>query len=945
MKNILYSKTGLLIINVLLLFFSVNSIAQTPPLIFTDQLPTDQNIIKGVLPNGMTYYIHKTDVTKDVASYYIIQNVGSVLENDNQQGLAHFLEHMAFNGTENFADKGILNNLQEKGLVFGKDINAYTSFDETVYNINNLPTTPKNIDTGLLILRDWSNYLLLTEKEIDAERGVIKEEWRTRQNGGMRIFKQTIGTLYNNAKYANRLPLGKMDIIDNFEYKALRDFYHDWYRTDLQAIAVIGDIDPTQIEDKIVKLFSSIPKVENPKKRFNVKIPENKELIYSLAKDKEVTTSQINFGIRFDKELKPETTEDLKTSLIHNMIIDMLYARLDEIKQKPDAPFLGTRLQYGHHSRLTEAFSFQIYPKPNQQKEAFKAGLTEVNRAVKYGFTNSEIERSITKLKSLYERQIKGYADRSHDQIINSIKKNYLEHSIITDIKKEYELASTLFFELNQAILHQGIKDLYKATSRYMVVTGVETENNLTKEEALTILKEIEDDNTIEAYSDSFSGKTLISTLEIKPGAIVSERTLQAIGSTTFTLSNGVKVHYKFVDKNKNSVQLNARSYGGLSLIEDTNLPSAQLMKDLISLSGLGDYSATELSKVLAGKTARTIISLSNLTESIIGGSTTKDVASLLQMVHLRFVKPRFDKEAYQVLIDNLDNYIIRRSNTINEIIKDSVTATLYGNNNPKRRLINKEFAKDVSFESAKTTYMERFHNAADFEFFIVGDVEISDLRPLLETYIASIPTNAKMEKWKKNDVSWTSNNINKDITLKMEDPKSSVKIGYKTDIKYSLKKALVAKALGDMLKLRYLETLREQEGGTYSASAIGYLSKRPNQRAILQISFDCNPEKVKTLTGIAQHEISKIAQGEILQSDLDKTLSSYLKERKEQQDYNTYDMNVLINYFREGYNMNAPENFENLVRNISKKDIQDFAKKLLFDSKSYEIVFNPDGT
>lgn len=905
-------------------------------------LPLDKRVKKGVLKNGMTYYIHKTDVVKNVASYYIIQNVGSILENDDQQGLAHFLEHMAFNGTENFKGKGILNTLEKHGLVFGKDINAYTGFDETVYNINNIPTTPELIDTGLVILRDWSNYLLLTDEEIDAERGVVKEEWRTRQNGQMRIMKRSLPTLFNNSKYAKRLPIGLMDIVENFDYKALRDFYHDWYRTDLQAIAIIGDIDVDAMEQKITALFSNIPAVKNPKERYTVDIPENEELLYSLGMDEEVTTSLINFGIRHPKSLKDKTLADLKVSLLHQMITTMLSARISEITQQPDAPFLGVRLGYGDHSRSSNAFTVKIFPKPNRQQEAFKVALTEINRAVAFGFTRAEIERTIIQFKKYYENQISKLDDIPHGRIIKTFIKNYLENNTMTDIVQEYELAKQIFEALKQSEVHQVMKDLYSGTNRFLVVTGVKGNKNLTEAEALHSIKTIEEDNTLTPYTDDFSGKTLISGIDIKAGEISSENYNEALGSTTFVLSNGIKVHYKFVDKNKNDVQLNALSHGGLSLIQDTDLPSAQLVGNVVELSGLGDYSAIDLPKILAGKTAKTKIGISNLGESISGASTTKDVETLLQMTYLRFVKPRFDKDAYQVLMENLDSYIIRRSNTINEKIKDSVTTTLYGNNNPKHRLFNSAFAKEVSFDAVKTVYLERFKNAADFEFFIIGDIQQDSLKPLLKKYVASIPTNNHTEQWQDNSVPWLSHTIDKDIPLKMEDPKSTVKIGYKADFKYSLKNTFIARALGDILQLRFTETLREEEGGTYGARAGAGMSKRPVEQASISVSFDCDPDKAERLIAIVHKEIGKMAKGDIKQTDLDKVTTNYLKERTEQQDKNSYQMRLLRNYFREGYNMNDPKNFEDIVNAISVKDIKKFAKALLKNAKSYEIVFKP---
>ncbi|MDL5513758.1 insulinase family protein [Arenibacter sp. M-2] len=904
-------------------------------------LPVDLSIRKGMLSNGMTYYIKSTDVTKGVASYYIIQNVGSVLENDDQQGLAHFLEHMAFNGTQNFEGKGVLNTMQRHGLVFGRDINAYTSFDETVYNINNIPTTPELIDTGLLILHDWSNFLLLTDEEIDAERGVIKEEWRTRQSGGMRVLKQSLPTVFNNTKYAERMPIGSMDIIDNFEYQTLRDFYHDWYRTDLQAIAIIGDVDVNLIESKIKALFSNIEAVESPKDRFNVDIPDNEELLYNMAMDDEVTTSSISFGIRHPKSLKDQTVADFKESLHNGMIMGMLSKRINEISRKPEAAFLGARISYDDHSRTSKAFNVSISPKPDQQHQAFKSVLGEIVRAVKFGFAEAEIERTITEFKNFYENQIIKEDDKSHGSIVSTIQNNYLNNTTITNIAEEYEIAKSIFNSLHAKELHEAIKKIYKDNNRFLLVTGVKGKKNMSREEALEIIKGVENDDTLVAYTDDFSGKTLVSGLNIVPGGIVSEKE-DSLGATTFTLSNGVKVHYKFADKNKNDVKLNAISYGGTSLLQDGELPSANLLGNVIQFSGLGEYSSTDLPKVLAGKTASASVGLYDLTENISGSSVSKDVETMLQMVYLRFVRPRFDLDGYNVIMQNVRNYQVRRSEILGEKMADSTTVTLYGRNHPKYRLFDDAYINDISFDKIKSIYNRRFGNAADFEFFIVGDVKKENLRPLLENYIASIPTTSERELWKDNSVSWLNDTIEKEIYLKMEDPKSSVRIAYKNNFRYSLKNAMIARVLGDILTLRYTDTLREEEGGTYGARANASLSKRPVQQASISVNFDCNPDKVSTLTAIVHEEIEKIANGDIKQLDLDKTLTNYIKERKQEKDYNDFDMNLLTTFYREGYDMDHPGNFEDIVNSISRKDVQKFTKKLLKKAQSYSIVFKP---
>lgn len=908
-----------------------------------DPLPIDQRIVKGVLPNGMTYYIQKSDVTKDVASYYIFQNVGSILEEDNQQGLAHFLEHMAFNGTENYEGKGILNMLQEYGAVFGRDINAYTSFNETVYNLNNIPTNKDGlVDKCLLILHDWCNYLSLTEEEIDAERGVIKEEWRTRQSGQMRIFEKVFPTMFNYTKYADRMPIGEMDIVENFEYKALRDFYHDWYRTDLQAIAIVGDFDVEVMEAKIKKLFSEIPTIENPKERFEINIPDNEELLYDIAMDEEVATSSISFSIRHDKSLENETVADLKIGLQNSMISNMMSTRITELSQDPEATFIGAGVGYSNATaRLHEELRVWVSPKPNLQQAAFKSVLTEIVRAVNFGFTQGEIERTKIVFATYYENQIAKIDDVSHSALIGNMKSNYLENAHITDIVKEYELVKLLFLGMTIEDLQSRIQEMYTQKNRTLIVTGVDGNKNLTKEEGLSILNEVENDASIQPYVEEIGG-SLMDGVDLIPGKIISSVVNEEIGATVFELSNGIKVYYKFADKNKNDVKLQAISDGGKSLIAVEDYASNDFLGNLIQMSGLGAFSMTDLPKILAGKTANSSVSIGSISESVSGASATKDVETMLQLVHLRFTHPRFDEKSFDVLQQQISSYLIRKGSNINSKMQDSITTTLYGNNHPQKRIMTSEYVAEASFDAMKAIYESRFANAADFIFFIVGDVKQENLTPLLEKYIASIPTTSDREEWIDNGASWLNEKTDKDIYLEMKDPKATVRIAIKNEMDYSLKNAQLMSVLGDILQLRLTESLREDQGGTYGARCSGRLVKKPKMTGYLSVYFDGNPDKVETLIKIVHNEIHAIANGEILQTDLDKTLTNYLKEREEAKNYNNYEMSLLKNYYLEYYNINNPENFENIINSIKILDIQDISNKLLEGASSYEIVFKP---
>jgi zinc protease len=730
--------------------------------------------------------------------------------------------------------------------------------------------------------------------------------------------------------------------VEGFEYKALRDFYHDWYRTDLQAIAIIGDVNVTEIEDKIKALFSSIPAVKNPIERTQTRIQDNEELIYDMGMDKEVKSSSITFAIRHDKSLKDETLGDLKESLLNGMATTIISTRLNEINQKPDSPLLFASVRYGSLSRLNNQLSARIVPKPNMQHEGFELVISEINRAVKFGFTKAEISRVVSEYTSSYENQIAGFANRSHGQIVRGIQTNYLENSHITDIKKEFEIAKVLFAQLTQEELLTQFQSLYLKNNRSVVVTGVEGNKNLTKEEAIAIINKVENDKTLEGYKEETNVKSLMSGVNLTPGTIASEQEDKEIGSTIFTLSNGIKVHYKFVDKNKNEVNLSAVSDGGQSLLSVEDLPSTALMGNVVQMSGLGEFSAIDLPKVLAGKKASSRVSVGNISETVSGSSSTKDVETMMQLVNLRFTKPRFDENSYNVLMQQVDAFLIRKSEQIQSKMQDSVTTILYGKNHPTQRLFDKQYMSEMSFETMKDIYSTRFGNAGDFTFFIIGDVKKEVIKPLLETYIASLPTTGEKENWKNNSVDWIADTIDKDVFLEMKDPKTNVRVVIKNDMNYSLKNSLLMRAIGDILQLRYTESLREDEGGTYGARTRGSLTKRPTQEATISVRFDCNPELAEKLIAIVHKEIENLKNGNIQQADLDKTLTNYLKEREESKNYNRYEMRLLKNSVLEGYNMNDPKNYESIIKSITVKDIEDIAKKMMKDSKSYEIVFKP---
>lgn len=907
-------------------------------------ISADSSIRKGVLSNGMTYYLHSTDVVKDKASYYIIQNVGSILENDDQQGLAHFLEHMAFNGTKSYPGKEFLNTMQKNGLVFGRDINAYTSFDETVYNINNVPTTPEMTNHGLQILYDWANALLLTDEEIDAERGVIKEEWRTRQTGQMRIFEKTYAAEMGTSKYRERFPIGLMEIVENFEYSALRDFYHDWYRTDLQAIAIVGDIDIDVLEASIIEKFSSIPAIENPVDRFEILIPDNKELEYVLAMDKEVASERVKLTIR-----QPKVTEDGSLQVLHKVLMrrfisGIFWERLSNLSQDPESPFFSAQVGIGGLSRRNDALDVTVYPKPNMQHEAFALVMQELQRGIKFGFTQGEVSRQVARVDGLYENYLKELNNRSHGRIVSIIKSDYLEGEHMSDPVEEYEVVKQLFERITSDHLQKELQRYYLPMNRVVAVTGVEGRNNLEKVDVERIIERAETSMELKPYVEEDLTRGLMDGIDLNPGRIVNIALNDTIGFSTFTLSNGVLVHYKFVNKDENQIRIKAVSDGGMSVLDEDDYFNASLASTLASESGMGDFSPTDLKKLLVGKKVKTDASIDSFFEMVSGGSSSKDVETLLQLINLRFVKPRFEQKAFDLVKQSLENLVLRRESNLNEIMSDSMKISLYGDH-PARQPLTNDQIKTADFEKIQALYRDRFSNAADFDFIIVGDVEEEILKPLLEQYIASIPTNDDYETWNKGyDVKWVQDLIEKDIYIPMENPKSSVRIAKKrSHTSFSLKDKYLINVLGSILQLRYTETLRESEGGTYGASSRGFYTQKPQVQYGIRVNFDCNPDMVDRLVDIVNEEIRKIANGHISDVDFEKTIKAKLKGRIEAKESNDFDLGLISTFVTEGYNLDLRKNFEDIINSISKADVQSIARSILAeDAQSYEIVFRP---
>lgn len=906
------------------------------------ELPTDALIRIGKLDNGLTYYIKHGSEPRDCASFYIIQNVGALLEEDNQNGLAHFLEHMSFNGTKNFEGKEILNSLEKHGVAFGKNINAYTSFTETVYNLSNVPTNkPGLVDTCLLILHDWSDYLLLNEDEINLERGVINEEWRSRRTPSFRMRSQWFPVLLEGSKYAVRDIIGDTTVILHHKPETLRKFYHDWYRTDLQAIAIVGDIDVNEVEASIKKIFSEIKAVENPKERTSFPIPYHKDTRFVLATDKEAAQSSINVYIPHENnDEKNKTYADQYNKYIEALFNIMAQQRIQELLQKGVPPFISGNINHSDFVRGYDAFIFSASANPNEEEKALEAIATEVERIKRHGFTESELDRAKSNLLSSLETTY-----RQKDKIMNEsfclkIVNHFLIKEPVLNMDMSHQLANIFIPKITIEEISSKTKEWIINENRTVVVSGPsEGVSHLSKQKALNILEKVEKMD-IEPYSDGLVSLNLIDK-KLKGSKIQKTKEIPELNAVEWTLGNKAKVIYRKADFEKDQVTLNAFSFGGQSLISEEQLPSALMLSSIVSTYGVGQFDATSLEKMLTGKIVTVDPLVSDITEGFKCSSTPQDFETMMQLLYLYFEEPRFDAEAHDAIMLRYMSLLANIQKDPRKIMQDSLSL-ITTNYNKRTFNMSQDFIKKVNIKDVESIYRDRISDADDFTFIIVGNIEEETVRPLVEKYIGSMSSSKRKETFTDHKIGYPKGKTEKIIELPLTVPKATVFIGYNSEIEYKPQNFIAASVLNGILKLRYTEKIREEEGGTYSVNVGGNSVPFPSERTSFSISFECDPARAENLKSIIFREIDKIVEEGPSEVDFDKTVKNLLKEREEQSQHNSFYSKALFDIYYKNLNSADPANYEDILKNMTCKDIHDFTKRITKESDIVDIVFIP---
>jgi len=906
---------------------------------FAQQMPTipfDANVKKGTLPNGLTYYIRHNEWPEKRVNFYIAQKVGSIQEDEDQRGLAHFLEHMCFNGTTNFPGDRLKTYLETIGVKFGENLNAYTSFDETVYNIDNVNVeTAGAIDSCLLILHDWSHDLLLEGKEIDKERGVINEEWRMRSSAMMRMYEKALPEIYGESKYGQRLPIGTMDIVMNFPYDAIRNYYKKWYRPDLQAIVIVGDVNVDEIEQKIQKVFADIkPAAADAATREYYPVYDNKEPIVSVNKDKEQQNTTIMLMWKdeaFPREMK-NNMQYLIMQYCTGAMASMFGDRISEIMMKENAPFLGAQFGYGDFfiSNTKAAFTGATACKDNGYKDAIKGLYREILRVKKYGFTVSEYERFKTEYLSQIESMYNKRDKVSSVDYVNECVRNFLDNEPMAGIEWEYTIANQLVPNLPIDIVNQVCTQI--PDSNLVIAMFCPDKEGMVypdKDELISILKEVEAEN-IEAYAEEVNTDPLIANMP-KPGKVKSIKD-DAFGAKLITLSNGVKVHVKQTDFSPNQISMSATSWGGTSLYPDSEYDQTGNLS-LVSLGGWGNFSATDLQKKLAGIQASAGPSVDDRSEGISGSCVKKDFETMLQLTYLCFTAPRKDQEAFNAAIARTKNQLANAELNPQTALQDTISKVLY-NDDVRAKRTKAEDLDRIDYDKVIKYYKERFADADDFEFFIVGDCNADSIAPLLAQYLGALPTIKGSENYKDISHKLNKGTIKNVFEKEQQTPNAIILFVHHAPVDIDLKTALTLDLLESAMEMKYTESVREDEGGAYGVPVQASLNVYEKQ-AMFIIQLPTSPDKRERMTEVVYKGIDEIVNNGPKSEDIQKTKEYLLRSHAENLKNNGYWMGQMSQKAR--WNRDWCTDYESTLNSITDADVQALAKLIFKSGNSIE--------
>jgi zinc protease len=903
-------------------------------------LPVDPDVIIGKLPNGLTYYIRKNVEPKNRAELYLVNKAGSVLETDAQQGLAHFTEHMAFNGTRDFPKNELVNFLQKSGVKFGADLNAYTSFDETVYQLP-LPTdSVKAFEKGFTILSNWAGYVTFDPKEIDAERGVVLEEERLRgKNAQERLGRQILPALLNNSRYSLRLPIGKEDILKTFTPETIKSFYHDWYRPDMQAVIAVGDFDPARVEQLIKQNFSALTNPANEKPRTKYTVPPTPGTVVKIATDKEFPYTLAEIVVKHPETVIHTNADYLQGVRVH-LFNQMLNARLGELLQKANPPFLFGRASYAGFLGKQDAFTSIAVAKPGELEIAVKTIVAETERVRKFGFTLTELERA--KQDALIQMD-NAYKERDKTKSVNFVneyQQNFLKGEAIPGISFEYNFYVNNISKITLAELNALAGKFVSDQNRVVIVEAPEKDKDKLPSEK-TILDWIATGGAgVTAYVDNVSSKPLMAKKPV-PTKIVSEQNDSLIVTKTLTLANGVKVILKPTSFKNDQVLINGYAFGGTSLASDKDFTSASLAADIVGNSGISEFNQGQLDKMLSGKNVSVTPYISDITQGISANVSPKDFETALQLIYLYFTEPRKDADIWQSIVGQRKSLIPNRSLDPGSVFQDTVSAVL-SNHSLRGMTPTVALLDAASLDKAYAFYKDRFADASGFTFTFVGNFDVEIVKPYIEAYLGGLPSTKRNETYKNLGLHAPAGIITKTVYKGIED-KSQVQLIFSGDYDYSDANNLQVDALEEILRIKMTERLREQESGVYSPGVRATYKKIPNGRYSFNIFFGCAPANVDKLIAAAMDEISKLKQSGAVPVDIEKFKAEEARSTQVQLKENIFWAGYLGSSMQNGQNPDAILNHVNSLSEITVQSTKDAANKYLSGSNLIKLILLPE--
>jgi len=914
----------------------------------TEIIPKDPDVLVGKLDNGLTYYIKHNAKPENKVELRLAVNAGSVLEDDDQQGLAHFMEHMNFNGLKHFPKNELVDYLQSIGVRFGADLNAYTSFDETVYMLPIPLDKPENLDNGLTVIHDWAYFANLSDEEIDKERGVVLEEYRLGLGANKRMLAKWLPVAYKGSKYAERLPIGKKEILENFKYETLKRFHKDWYRPDLEAVIVVGDINPKEIEAKLKTLFADIPKKENPRKRETFEVPNIPGTTIAVASDKEAGINNVSIEYRDKEEYHQDNSvKQYREGIVEGLFSSIMQNRLKDLSENEKPPF---SFAYAYHGtsfgRTKQAYNSVAFTDAGKKIDALKALLRENKKAKLYGFTQAELDRAKKSTLMRYEQYLKNKNTEESKRIVGEYIRNYLENEPIPSIEWEYEMHKKTLPEITLDQVNALAKKFIHDDNRIIVITGRKIDGvpELTEEQIRKAVAEVDAEKIINTNKNEDKIKRLMAE---KPagGKIIKEEKNPDLGTITLYLNNGAKVVYKKTDFKNDEVKMTGFKFGGKSLFDTPELKIVSFGLQAVPEAGVNGLSKSDLRKVLAGKKAITTMYFAPNNIRIKGETRPGDLEDFFQLIYLYQTKVNKDPKAFaswkarqEAFLGNLNNlpqfkFMLAFDKFINQ-------------NNPRYipGLPTKELLEQQDYDLSYNEFTKYFGDANDFNYYFVGNFDEQKLRDYIQTYIGAIPNNHIKAAYKKYP-DYSLKGIHEFVYKTGKDPKSSVTILYHGDAKDSGKEKMYLKALGEILTNKLIERIREKESGVYGVGARGSINNVPEVKYNFRISFPCGPENVRKLIASTMEEVDKLAAEGPSDKDLNKIKTEWKVQYDENLKKNDYWLNYLFDTDFHHEKSDRYKAYLQAVNAITKKDIQQAAQKYLKNAKNRITgIWYPEG-